>query len=47
MSVYNLQGFVDKKKLSTNLQEFPEIIVNSTMNIGSNLRSTEDCPRGG
>ena len=39
----SLQGFEDKN-LSTNLQEFLEIIVNSTMNIGSNLRSTLDWP---
>ena len=31
-------------RLKTNLQEFPKIIVNSTMNIRSNLRSTLDCP---
>ena len=43
MSVYNLQGF-EAKNLSTNLQEFLKIIVDSTINIGSNLRSTFNCP---
>ena len=41
MLVYNLQVF-EAKNLSTNLQEFLKITVDSTMNIGSNLRSTVD-----
>ena len=43
MSVYNLQVF-EAKNLSTNLQEFLKIIVDSTINIGSNLRSTFNWP---
>ena len=43
MSVYNLQ-VLEVKNLSTNLQEFLQIIVDSTINNGSNLRSTFNCP---